>query len=105
MKVLVTGVRGQLGYDVVNELEKRGLEAIGVDIQEMDITDEASVNSVIGEAAPDAVIHCAAYTAVDAAEDNIEILPQSQCRWYSEHRKYVQKAGYSYDLYQHRLCI
>ena len=73
MKVLVTGVRGQLGYDVVNELEKRGLEAIGVDIQEMDITDEASVNSVIGEAAPDAVIHCAAYTAVDAAEDNIEI--------------------------------
>lgn len=73
MKVLVTGVRGQLGYDVVNELEKRGLEAIGVDIQEMDITNEASVNSVIGEAAPDAVIHCAAYTAVDAAEDNIEI--------------------------------
>lgn len=73
MKVLVTGVRGQLGYDVVNELEKRGLEAIGVDIQEMDITDEASVNSVIGEAAPDAVIHCAAYTAVDAAEDNVEI--------------------------------
>ena len=73
MKVLVTGVRGQLGYDVVNELVQRGLEAIGVDIQEMDITDEASVNSVIGEAAPDAVIHCAAYTAVDAAEDNIEI--------------------------------
>ena len=73
MKVLVTGVKGQLGYDVVNELEKRGLEAIGVDIQEMDITDADSVNSVIGEAAPDAVIHCAAYTAVDAAEDNVEI--------------------------------
>ena len=73
MKVFVTGVRGQLGYDVVNELEKRGLEAIGVDIQEMDITDADSVNSVIGEAAPDAVIHCAAYTAVDAAEDNEEL--------------------------------
>ena len=73
MKVLVTGVRGQLGYDVVNELGKRGLEAIGVDIQEMDITDAESVNRVIGEAAPDAVIHCAAYTAVDAAEDNVEI--------------------------------
>ena len=73
MKVLVTGVKGQLGYDVVNELEKRGLEAIGVDIQEMDITDAASVKSVILEAAPDAVIHCAAYTAVDAAEDNPEI--------------------------------
>lgn len=73
MKVLVTGVKGQLGYDVVNELEKRGLEAVGVDIQEMDITDADSVSSVIGEAAPDGVIHCAAYTAVDAAEDNVEI--------------------------------
>ena len=73
MKVFVTGVRGQLGYDVVNELEKRGIEAIGVDIQEMDITDADSVSKVIGEAAPDAVIHCAAYTAVDAAEDNEEV--------------------------------
>lgn len=73
MKVLVTGVKGQLGYDVVNELEKRGLEAVGVDIQEMDITDADSVSQVIGETAPDAVIHCAAYTAVDAAEDNVEV--------------------------------
>lgn len=73
MKVFVTGVRGQLGYDVVRELEKRGMEAIGVDIQEMDITDMASVERVITEAAPDAVIHCAAYTAVDAAEDNEEL--------------------------------
>lgn len=73
MKVFVTGVRGQLGYDVVNELEKRGIDAIGVDIQEMDITNAESVNTVIGEAAPDAVIHCAAYTAVDAAEDNAEL--------------------------------
>jgi dTDP-4-dehydrorhamnose reductase len=73
MKVLVTGVKGQLGYDVVNELERRGHEAVGVDIQEMDITDAASVNQVIKAAAPDAVIHCAAYTAVDAAEDNEEL--------------------------------
>lgn len=73
MKVLVTGVKGQLGYDVVNELEKRNIEAVGVDIEEMDITDEESVNCVIREAAPDAVIHCAAYTAVDAAEDNEEL--------------------------------
>ena len=73
MKVLVTGVKGQLGYDVVNELTKRGIEAVGVDIQDMDITDAASVEKVIGEAAPDAVIHCAAYTAVDAAEDNVEL--------------------------------
>lgn len=73
MKVLVTGVKGQLGYDVVKELEKRGMEAVGVDIDEMDITDAVSVEKVISEAAPDAVIHCAAYTAVDAAEDNVEL--------------------------------
>ena len=73
MKVLVTGVKGQLGYDVVNELKKRNIEAVGVDIDEMDITDASSVDKVIKEASPDAVIHCAAYTAVDAAEDNVDI--------------------------------
>ena len=73
MKVLVTGVKGQLGYDVVRELEKRNMEAIGVDIDEMDITDKESVDKVITAANPDAVIHCAAYTAVDAAEDNAEV--------------------------------
>lgn len=73
MKVLVTGVKGQLGYDVVNELEKRGMQAVGVDIDEMDITDAASVQQVITQEAPDAVIHCAAYTAVDAAEDNEQL--------------------------------
>ena len=73
MKVLVTGVKGQLGYDVVNELKKRYIEAVGVDIDEMDITDASSVDKVIKEASPDAVIHCAAYTAVDAAEDNVDI--------------------------------
>lgn len=73
MRVFVTGVKGQLGYDVMNELEKQGLEGIGVDIDEMDITDADQVNKVIKEATPDAVIHCAAYTAVDAAEDNEEI--------------------------------
>jgi len=73
MKVFVTGVKGQLGFDVVNELKKRGHEAVGVDIDEMDITDKDSVNRVIKAAAPDAVIHCAAYTAVDAAEDNEEL--------------------------------
>lgn len=70
MKILVTGVRGQLGYEVVNELARRGIEAVGVDIEEMDITDGGSVDRVIKAAAPDAVIHCAAYTAVDAAEEN-----------------------------------
>ncbi len=73
MKVLVTGVKGQLGYDVAKELEKRGTSVAGVDVDEMDITDEAAVRRVISEALPDAVIHCAAYTAVDAAQDNEEM--------------------------------
>lgn len=73
MKVLVTGVKGQLGYDVAKELEKRGTSVIGVDVEEMDITDEAAVRKVIIKASPDAVIHCAAYTAVDAAEENEEM--------------------------------
>ena len=73
MKVLVTGVYGQLGYDVVKELEKRGHTAIGTDVDNMDITDAAAVRNVLTEANPDVVIHCAAYTAVDAAEENQEI--------------------------------
>ena len=73
MKVLVTGSKGQLGTDLMNELQKRGLEAIGVDVEEMDVTDAKSCCQVIGQANVDAVIHCAAYTAVDAAEDNVEL--------------------------------
>ena len=73
MKVLVTGVKGQLGYDTVNELEKRGHSAVGVDIEEMDITNADEVNRVIKDVNPDAVIHCAAWTAVDAAEDEENI--------------------------------
>lgn len=70
MKILVTGIRGQLGHDVVNELEGRGIEAVGVSIREMNFEDAANVDRIIKEAAPDAVIHCAAYTAVDAAEED-----------------------------------
>ena len=79
MKVLVTVVGGQFGYDVMNELAKRGYEAVGSDILEsveadfeyrkMDITDKAQVNRLIAEIKPDAVVHCAAWTAVDTAED------------------------------------
>lgn len=61
------------GYDVVRELQKRGHEAVGVDIDEMDITDAAAVERVMTEVQPDAVIHCSAYTAVDRAEEDIEI--------------------------------
>ena len=88
MKILVTGVAGQLGHDVMNELAKRGYEGIGSDIKEeysgiqdetavctmpyvqMDITDEASVRRVLTETAPDVVVYCAAWTAVDLAEDD-----------------------------------
>lgn len=73
MKILVTGVKGQLGYDVVQEGEKRGLEMLGTDVDNMDITDAGQVKKTIEDYKPDAVIHCAAYTAVDAAEDNQEI--------------------------------
>ena len=87
MKVFVTGVAGQLGHDVMNELAKRGYEGIGSDVKEvysgvadgtpvttmpyvpMDITDRVSVEKVLKEAAPDVVVHCAAWTAVDLAED------------------------------------
>ena len=87
MKIFVTGVGGQLGHDVMNELASRGHECIGSDIQEtysgiqdstsvcsspyrsLDITDQNAVAKVLGEIRPDAVIHCAAWTAVDAAED------------------------------------
>ena len=73
MRVLVTGVKGQLGYDVMNELAKRGYEGVGVDVDEMDITDARKGDEVITKAQVDKVVHCAAYTAVDAAEDNVEL--------------------------------
>ena len=69
MRVLVTGSRGQLGFDVMQELSSRGHEAIGCDLPELDITDGAAVMRLMKEVRPDAVIHCAAWTAVDAAED------------------------------------
>lgn len=87
MKVLVTGVAGQLGHDVMNELAKRGYDGIGSDIAEnyngaqdgsavtkmpyiqLDITDDSKVKSTISKLKPDVVVHCAAWTAVDAADD------------------------------------
>jgi dTDP-4-dehydrorhamnose reductase len=81
MKVLVTGVGGQLGYDVVNELVERNFQTVGSDILgnaningkasyiHLDITDREKVEQVITEINPGAVIHCAAWTAVDLAED------------------------------------
>ena len=73
MKILVTGVKGQLGYDVVKRLDELGIENKGVDIEDFDLTDSEAVSAYIKNYAPDAVIHCAAYTAVDKAEDNAEV--------------------------------
>ena len=73
MKVLVTGVGGQLGYDVIKELTRRKIDCIGADLQEFDITDYDAAYTFITEYQPDAIIHCSAYTAVDKAEDEPEI--------------------------------
>lgn len=73
MKVLVTGVKGQLGYDIVKECELRGIEAVGVDVAEMDITNKQQVNDVIKAQKYDAIIHCAAWTAVDKAEEQVDL--------------------------------
>ena len=83
MKFFVTGVSGQLGHDVMLELEKRGYEAIGSDragdenapfkVVPLDITDKEKVHELLKELKPDAVVHCAAWTAVDAAEDEENI--------------------------------
>jgi dTDP-4-dehydrorhamnose reductase len=87
MKIFVTGVNGQLGHDVMNELAKRGYEGVGSDLKpeysgvmdgspvttlpyvSMDITDRAQVEKVLTEVHPDVIVHCAAWTAVDLAED------------------------------------
>lgn len=73
MKVLVTGVGGQLGYDVIKELEKRNIDCIGADREEFDITDFKAARKFITENMPDAVIHCSAYTDVEKAEDEPEL--------------------------------
>ena len=73
MKILVTGANGQLGYDVAKEFEKRNHNVIATDIEELDITDAESVMNMLSKEKVDAVVHCAAYTAVDNAEDNQQI--------------------------------
>lgn len=74
MRVLVTGAKGQLGSDLLCELSNRNIDAIGIDIDDLDITDAKATKEVIekinADKKLDAIIHCAAYTAVDAAQDN-----------------------------------
>jgi dTDP-4-dehydrorhamnose reductase len=70
MKVLVTGYTGQLGYDVVQSGTRIGLNMVGIGSKDLDITNEAAVIYYVNKMKPDAIIHCAAYTAVDKAEDD-----------------------------------
>ncbi|MBP3441168.1 MAG: dTDP-4-dehydrorhamnose reductase [Clostridia bacterium] len=72
MRVLVTGFNGQLGYDVIKELDLRGIECKGVDLQDFDITDRDQTIEYVKSYNPDVLVHCAAYTAVDKAEDDEE---------------------------------
>lgn len=73
MKILVTGVKGQLGYDLCRMLNARGIENRGVDIEDFDITDRGATLRYITDYKPDAIIHCSAFTAVDRAEDEVEL--------------------------------
>ncbi len=73
MKVLVTGAKGQLAYDIIRHLKAQNIEYIGVDIDDFDLTDAQQVDKNITEYAPDVIIHCAAYTAVDKAEEQKDL--------------------------------
>ena len=98
MRVLVTGAKGQLGCDLLCELSNRNIDAIGIDIDDLDITDPEATKEVIekinGEKKLDAIIHCAAYTAVDAAEDNEALVTKIN----AEGTKNIAKVAKALDL-------
>ncbi len=89
MKVVVTGAAGQLGQDVLLELERKNHEAIGIDRDQVDITDEGAVKAFISDVKPDAILHCAAYTNVDAAEENEDIA----CKINADGTEHLAKAA------------
>ena len=102
MKVLVTGVSGQLGHDVINELKGRGHAYIGTDVAclsgaqdiiQMDLTDECAVKETVERLRPDAIVHCAAWTAVDAAED----VPEKVHDINANATKYIAEAAKAVD--------
>lgn len=110
MKILVTGVNGQLGHDVVNELIARGHEGIGSgsSAEYHGVADGSgkAVQAVLEKVWPDAVIHCAAWTAVDAAEDpeNQSKVQAVNVQGTKKYRPGMQKSGRENAVYQHGLC-
>ncbi len=93
MRILVTGFNGQLGYDVVREGKRHGLEMMGTTSTDLEITDEQAVTKYVERVKPDAIIHCAAYTAVDRAEDD-----QETCRHVNVNgTKYLANAANKLD--------
>ena len=125
MKLFVTGVAGQLGHDVMNELNKRGYEGVGSDLApeysgiqdstavttmpyiSVDITDASAVEKAITEAGVDGVVHCAAWTAVDAAEDEDkqEIVRKVNVLGTENIAKVCKKLGIKMMYLSYRLCI
>jgi dTDP-4-dehydrorhamnose reductase len=94
MKIVVTGVNGQLGFDVVKELSQRNyIDVVGVDIKELDITNEDAVKIFMKHNHPDVIFHCAAYTAVEKAEDNKELCYDVNVNG----TKYLVDAAKTYD--------
>ena len=73
LKVLVTGVSGQLGFDIFSQLKSKGIECVGTKPQDFDITNEDEVFEYINKISPTVVVHCAAYTAVDNAQDDEDL--------------------------------
>lgn len=98
MRVLVTGAKGQLGSDLIAELTNRKIDAVGIDIEDLDITDAKATKEVITNIDTkqklDAIIHCAAYTAVDAAEDNEDLVTRIN----AEGTKNIAKVAKSLDI-------
>lgn len=108
MKVLVTGVAGQLGHDVMQELAKREIPAVGTDLKEgipLDITDEKAVHQVLQKEKPTVILHCAAWTAVDLAEEKQKNGVRSECYRNGKSGKRSSGVRCQICLYFYRLCF
>lgn len=105
MKVLVTGVKGQLGYDVMKVLHERKIDCLGADIEEFDITNYDQTERFIVTYHPDVVVHCSAYTAVDKAEDNYDVCYAVNVNGPRNIAEVCKKIDAKNGIYQYRLCV